>query len=393
MLPALARTVSAAFVTLPISRRARIALTVCGALLLLIEGVALLLRLEGSSWESLLWVVASSVVVVVAAWWPTVGALLTLAFAFASSALDSLGTFQFGIAIVAAIIARTCSASFMAMTGFVYIAWAALAPGGGLANLTSVLLTSFSALVGAVLRAAARRSRELEGRLTAQESLRRAALAAERSRIAVEMHDVVAHALTVIAMHSSVLERSEDPEQRRSSQRAIGEVSRRAVEDMRTMLSALHDEGGAADGSASGALVAEPEQLLEALASSLRTAGIPTELRAPIALELPSPLMLAVVRIAQEATTNILKHAPGSVSATITITVLAEAVVVEVENTLPVLTGPSAPPSGFGLLGLHERTKLFGGALRTGWQGDTWRVRAELPLDPESNGSATSISG
>lgn len=387
------RVVRDAFATLPISRRARIGLTIAASCLLAVEGVAILLNLPGSSWSSLLWVLAAAIVVAVAAWWPTWGALLTLAIAFASSAWDVTGTFQLGVAIVAAIVARTCAGSFMAAAGMAYIAWAALTPGGGLANLTAVLLTSFCALFGAVLRAAARRNRVLERQLIDHEERRRAAITAERTRIAVEMHDVVAHALTIIAMHSSVLERTDDTAQRRRSQRAIGQVSRQAVEDMRTMLSALHEGRGTPEHQDDGPDLVEPLGRLEALAEGLRTAGIRTTSRLPERLELPAPLVLAVVRIAQEATTNILKHASASETAALELVVSDRSVVVQIENTMPTSGAPAAPPSGFGLVGLQERTKLFGGALSTGRLGDTWRVRAELPLhgDPAGVVDATLV--
>lgn len=382
MVQAFVRAVRDAFVTLPISNRARIVLTIGGMLLVVVEVIAILLELPGTSWDGLIWVAAAGAVVAVAAWVPTLGALLTLGAAFASSAGDVTGSLQFGIAIVAAIVARTCTAAFMTGAGLLYIGWAALAPGGGFASVTAMLLTSFSVLVGAVLRAAARRNRILEAELVRQEEQRRSAVAAERTRIAIEMHDVVAHALTVIAMHASVLERTHDLDERERSQRAIGEVSRQAVEDMRTMLSALH-AGNAERDSNHGTDLGHPIQHLEALAASLRTAGIATTTRLPATLDLPAPLMLAVVRIAQEATTNILKHAPQSAQAVLEVAVSDQVVVVLVENTLPAPSRTSVPPSGFGLMGLQERTKLFGGALTTGQLGDTWSVRAELPLSAE----------
>ncbi|WP_404311994.1 histidine kinase [Agrococcus terreus] len=367
-----------AFATLPIARRPRILLTIGGVLLIAVEGVALLLQLDGSSWSSLLWVVAAGGVVVVAAWLPVWGAALTLAIALLSSVWDVTGTFQLGIAVVAAIIARTCTTTVMVVAGACYIAWAALVPGGGLANLTSVLLTAVCALIGAVLRAADRRHRALEGELLLLEQRRRAAISAERTRIAIEMHDVVAHALTVVAMHASVLDRTTDGAERARSQAAIGEVSRQAVDDMRTMLTALHADEAQVDGG-EGMAVAHPLERLEALAERLRAAGIPTSTQLPGEVDLPAPLLLAVVRIAQEATTNILKHAPGSASARLEVTLTPEGVVVQVENSAAPSARAPAPPSGFGLVGLQERTKLFGGALTTGRLDDTWRVRAELP--------------
>lgn len=390
MVQELRQAFGSALTTLPISRRSRILLTIGGLGLLAVEGVAMLLRLSGSSWSSLLWVAAAAGVIVVAAWLPAWGAMLTLAVAIASSMSDATGTFQLGIAVVAGIVARTCTTTFMISAGLVYITWAALVPGGGLASLTSVLLTAASALVGAVLRAADRRNNQLEDELVLHEEQRRAAVSAERTRIAVEMHDVVAHALTVIAMHASVLERTDDTAERARSQAAIGEVARRGVEDMRMMLTVLHADDPRTDpGEDPG--FAHPLARIDSLADDLRAAGIPTTTRLPEEAALAAPLALAIVSIAQEATTNILKHARESESALLEVVLTDETVMVQVENTISVASRSSAPPSGFGLMGLQERAKLFGGALTTGRLADTWRVRAELPRNGHP-GSAVPFS-
>ena len=204
------------------------------------------------------------------------------------------------------------------------------------------------------------------------------AMLGERARIAREMHDVLAHKVSLIAMHAGALEvnPAAGPAQVRQTAAVIRTTAREAMEDLRDVLGVLR-VGSDGDGTdlAPPPRGADIERIVEAS----RAAGVRAELTMEVD-ELPDAVARTVHRVVQEALTNVHKHARDA-AATVRITGDgAQGVTVEVVNRRPVGSAALLPGSGTGLLGLRERLALVGGTLDAGPSADGgWRVVARVP--------------
>ncbi|MGC4856032.1 sensor histidine kinase [Micromonospora sp. DT4] len=220
-----------------------------------------------------------------------------------------------------------------------------------------------------------------------REAESRAAVAEERTRIARELHDVVAHSMAVMIVQADgarfMLDR--DPEQARTAVKVVADTGRSALEEMRRLVGVLRDAGP----SGAGVVAADPEHRRLALAelpdllARFRDAGLRIRDAAtgqPPAL--PPGLALTVYRVVQEALTNALKHAGVGATVDVTLTYTAEAVVVRVVDDgrgRPVVS--PAPSGGHGLLGMRERVAVYDGSLTAGTQPTGgWQVEVRLPL-------------
>ncbi|WP_399069988.1 histidine kinase [Streptomyces stackebrandtii] len=214
-----------------------------------------------------------------------------------------------------------------------------------------------------------------------------AARVAERSRIAAEMHDVLAHRLSLIALHAGVLATKGDalPTPVVERLRLLRTASTEALADLRDVLGALHDP----DTTQPQAALAPALRDVSELVDEARAAGQHIELvTRGLPEQAPTTHRLAVYRIVQEALTNARKHADG---ATITVGVdyRTPATLVEITNTRGT---PGAAPvdSGYGLIGLRERVTTLGGHLNVGPAGaGGWRLAARIPhlADTAQNGT------
>jgi len=220
---------------------------------------------------------------------------------------------------------------------------------------------------------------------TEAERARRAVLE-ERTRIARELHDVVAHHMSLIAVRAETApyRLSGLPEPVRAEFGSLGEVAREALADMRRLLGVLRDDRPAA-------LAPQPQLAdLPALVDAARRAGVSVELSVPPALgHVPSGVGVCAYRIIQESLSNASQHAPG---APITVSVDHDdgAVVLRVANGPGGPPDGSAPPAnehrpGHGLTGMRERVSLLGGSLSAGPAPDGgFVVSAVLPLGETS---------
>lgn len=225
-----------------------------------------------------------------------------------------------------------------------------------------------------------------------QEQRVQLARASERAGIAREMHDVVAHSVSVMVTlgggAAAALDQAPD-----RSRAALGELvatGQAALRDMRRVLDVLHEEAPGT-GAASGAPVAPRAPQpgagdLGALADRFRTAGLAlhaTGLDDRGLATLPAALQLAVFRIAQEALTNVLRHAPGTAGAELAVRRTGAAVELVVTDLGDAHAVPAGTGAGRGLLGMRERAAAFGGAVEAGPHESGWRVRAVLPYAEE----------
>jgi signal transduction histidine kinase len=206
-----------------------------------------------------------------------------------------------------------------------------------------------------------------------------AAVADERARIARELHDVVAHAVSVMVVQagSARLGMAEDPVGSADALRNVEETGRQALVEMRHMLGLLR----AADAVPS--LAPQPTlRALPALVGAARSAGQDVDLQMEgVPVPLPPGLDLSAYRIVQEALTNAFRHA-GAVPVAVRVRYGRADLALEITNG-----AAAAPPerpgrgTGHGLIGMRERTELFGGSLTTGRTADGgFAVRAVLPL-------------
>jgi signal transduction histidine kinase len=247
----------------------------------------------------------------------------------------------------------------------------------GLATAAYVLGTSTRtrrALLASLHERAERleRERDQQGELAA---------AAERARIARELHDVVAHNVSVMIALADGASYAvdDDPARAKSAMRTASRTGRQALGELRRLLGVLRDSDGDAQFAPQPGL-AQVDELLQ----DLRSAGVPVsyEVSGRPLSPLPAGLELAVFRIVQEALTNTLKHA--GTGAVANVRMLHGDDVLEVEVLDSGKLRPDPPPEGSaGLRGMRERAAVYDGELNVGPEPDGgWRVHLVLPLEP-----------
>lgn len=256
------------------------------------------------------------------------------------------------------------------------------ARGGGLADfaLSAVILTG--AWTAGFLLARSARAAQVAAQwaLDAETAHRRVAEEAvreERARMTRELHDVVAHGLTVLVVQSVAaqedLEHGADREVLARRLQASEEVARESLQELRTLLGVL---GASAEGSgAAGGLSG-----VEALVDRLRATGQDVELAVSGDPAGIGPgVELAAYRIVQEGLTNAAKHGAGRVVVRLGLT--DEQVEIEIVN--PCAAVSAVPGAGRGLPGLRERVALHHGTMEAGADGGCYRLRAVLPVTPD----------
>ncbi|MGW4036745.1 sensor histidine kinase [Streptomyces sp. NPDC004778] len=217
----------------------------------------------------------------------------------------------------------------------------------------------------------------------------RLAAAAERTRIAREMHDIIGHNLSVITglADGGAYAARKSPERAGQALEAIGTTSRQALSELRRLLGVLRDDHPDADRTPQPTL-----DELTPLIERVRRAGLPVHLELdgePTARTLTPGRQLTVYRVIQEALTNTLKHAPGPASATVTLTYSSthlDARITDTGTGAGRTAGTEEAPlaaQGMGIMGMRERAALYDGTLEAGpMPEDTgWQVQLRLPLE------------
>ncbi|MEV2227488.1 histidine kinase [Streptomyces phaeochromogenes] len=213
-------------------------------------------------------------------------------------------------------------------------------------------------------------AREHERALHAQ-----AVLARERAQLAREMHDVVSHQVSLIAVQAGALQVASKDTPSREAARSIRTLSVATLDELRHMVDVLRASG-------SGATELTPQPTLAQLEQLIANSGIDVELRGGPATDMPAPGQRAVYRTVQEALTNVRKHAPGA-RVRIEILRVGQDTEVTVTNTAPTRPALALPGSQQGLIGLRERAELLGGTFESGPTDDGgYRVRLRLPTHP-----------
>jgi signal transduction histidine kinase len=261
-------------------------------------------------------------------------------------------------------------------------------PGAGDVVFTSLLIGA-PWLAGHTVRARAEVGRRLEERTrqleTAREEAAHSAVADERRRIARELHDVVAHSISVMTIQAGAarLLLDGDPERAEEPLLRVEETGRETLTEMRRLLGFLRRD------MAPERLEARPSlEHIGSLLEQYREAGLPVELTVKgNERTLPPGLDLAAYRVVQEALTNTLKHAAGA-QAVVTVAYDAESLELAVSDDGKGGQAPrraSGAGGGHGLVGMRERAAIYGGRLDAGPSPNGgFTVSARFPLEPST---------
>ncbi|MGW1193868.1 sensor histidine kinase [Streptomyces sp. NPDC002559] len=253
-------------------------------------------------------------------------------------------------------------------------------------NGTSALLPVIGALlmvVGAVIRERGDAQRRLAEQETISEAERaQRTLLEERARIARELHDVVAHHMSVITVQadSAPYRISGLPEEAREEFEAIAASARESLTEMRRLLTVLRNDGTEGERAPQPGL----DRLQQLVEATVR-AGLPAELSVPARLpDVPQAVDVSAYRIVQEALANVVRHAPGALTRVSVASDGAHLTVLVVNDRAVRPVSPlETTGTGHGLVGMRERVRLTGGTLDTGPLPDGgFRVAARLPLTP-----------
>jgi signal transduction histidine kinase len=203
--------------------------------------------------------------------------------------------------------------------------------------------------------------------------------ARERAQIAREMHDIIAHSLSVMVTlaDAAALKVPGHPQEAQATMARVSEVGRQALGDSRRVLGVLR-------GDATGPLTPQPGLAdLDVLVEQVHHDGLDATLTVTGPKDtVPAAAGLTVYRIAQEATTNTLKHARGATHLHVAVTITRTTVTVNVlDDGRPEAAAPPTQPRGHGIHGMRERAKAYGGIVTAGpAPRGGWVVEATLPL-------------
>ena len=373
---------------------------VAGSVLLLVSAASDLGLIGGEAFATApldVAVIVSTTAAFLAQWWrSTVGfALLAPAgaatIAGGTEALVTLVT----AAMLAAVTVTARSWAFVVAAATLALAWGVVRPvASGRPSEAWFVLALMTASLGIGLfirESVARRERDRRRILEAEE---RARLAAERERrsLARDLHDVVAHNLTIISMQARTAQYLGTPEAAQSVLAVVGDSAKDALVDLRRMLAILQEDGivdpagepGAA-GGADGATSADLALTAGRMAAELRSLGMSVEQDLRFDPEaVPMSVRSALHRVLQEATTNAAKHAGAGAEVRIMVAEQGRDVVLEVENSVAAQQRSMRwNSSGVGLQSMRDRVATFGGTLEAGPGGRGWLVRAAIPRAPE----------
>lgn len=228
------------------------------------------------------------------------------------------------------------------------------------------------------------------------------ARATERSRIAREMHDIIAHSLSVMVALADGAEAlaEKDPGRSRTAMRDIAVTGRTSMTEMRRLLGVLADE--AQPDAAAPDLQAAPLQPLPGtrqlsdLVESFRAAGLPTRLKLSGRPPHSPGVQLTIYRVVQESLTNALRYARHATCVTVALRTEPGLVMVTVTDDGRALPGAPSQGSGRGIIGLGQRVALYGGTLNAApLPGGGWQVHASMVLDagPDTDTGSDEVEG
>ncbi|MFP1601446.1 sensor histidine kinase [Microbacterium sp. 2216-1] len=330
---------------------------------------------SGADLAGSLFSLTATAVFILYLWWPaTATAVLGLVFVVSVGAGEQAAVL-FTAAIAAGLVLRLGATALVLSyaAGFlVAAAVVALVDSDEAANIgINLVVAAVAGAIGFALRLASARGERLEQQLAERAEQERQAVLAERRWIAGELHDSIAHHLTVVSLHVQLLD---DPSARAESQDAIRIAARKAMADLRFVID-LADDGprSAVHSGDLATAIAEASGEIEAAGHTVRTEGAPDDARIPRMAE------IVLARIVRESTTNILKYA-GHGDVVIRVETDDDTVSLTMLSPLAETPRKDVPSSGTGLNRMAERVIGASGDFATGAEGQQWRVSARLPV-------------
>lgn len=367
----------------PLPYRGRVALLVVLGLVMIVDIVLFSVEPASNSRDMALGL-AATLAAALFAWWPPAAAITLLLTALVETSSGQGGSHLLYLVVVAGLVVYTCPAWFV---GLYAAAVAALAvftaniPGAFSSTALPVLglVMLVSAGIGWALCAAHRRERRFARDIEQLTRARAAAIEAERARIADELHDIIAHDVTLVSMHARVLERVDDPALHAQSVRAIRSSADQALADIRRMLRIVRDDRTTASNRDDDH--ASAWSALEEITTALERLGAEVTVHARVDVELSAAIEQTLVHVLREGATNIAKHGAARPRVRIVVESIESELRVELSNTIGGVPGaPHVPSSGYGLDRLKERVTLLDGRLTTGCVDGTWTMNVRLPV-------------
>lgn len=364
-------------------RGGRIALLILLGVILLVD-VGLYLSDPSTTWRSVLFGLAATLATALFAWWPAAAATSLLLVALVQITAGQDGSQFLYLTAAAGLVVYTSPAWFLAVyviaaASLTALATAALGVFASTAVPALALVITVSSSIGWALRTAHGRERRLALDIAQLEYARSAAIDAERERIADELHDIIAHDVTLVSMHARVLERVDDPALYAQSIQAIRISADQALADIRRVLRIVRDDQATLL-DPSDEQRANIASALEEARDSLAKLGADVTVHSSPDVSVSAAIEQALVHLVREGATNIAKHATERPSVTIQIETIENDVRLELANSIAETPRSSLiPSSGYGLDRLRERVSLLGGDLSTQTVGGTWTLTARLP--------------
>lgn len=368
----------------PLPTRARRLLIALVAVSLLLDSIVRATNGGTTSVVSAIVTTTTTVAVALFAWRPPIATTVLTVAALAAGATNVTDSLLVG-AVIIGLAAFTCSARLTAVYATAWVVWlvAVIArPDSAFQPLGAVIMAFFcvvSLLIGLTIRNQYERAQLLTTQLEAAEREVAEQLRHERDLIADELHDIVAHEITIVALHAAVLERTDDTNTRTQSQTAIREAAVQALTDIRRVLGMVRGEENLAPER-----IPSPDGIegtIDAVTKELAQAGIRVRALIPDDLRLPSTSLVALTRVIRESATNVLKHATGASEVRIALTVERGWAHLEFSDDSPPARTAGLPSSGYGIMRLRERFRVFGGSFSSERRADGWVVSASLPLE------------
>ncbi len=352
--------------------------------IILLVDAALYINDPPATWRGALFGLAATLASALFAWWPAAAAssLLLIALAQLNDAQDGSGFLY--VTGAAGLVVYTSPTWFIviyivAAAGLTILTTVAVGVFEGAALPTLGLVIVLSAAIGWALRSARRRELRLAADLAQLSYERSSAVEGERERIADELHDIIAHDVTLVSMHARVLERVDDPALRRQSVEAIRSSADQALADIRRVLQIVRD------GQSESVQISDDQRTnvsaaLDEAHESLSRLGARISVRStPITVS--AAIEQALVHVIREGTTNIAKHAAERPTVAIVLETVGDGIRLEMRNSQ---SGPpkssDLPSSGYGLDRLRERVSLLGGELTAVHGSESWTLTARLPV-------------
>lgn len=239
-----------------------------------------------------------------------------------------------------------------------------------------VFIAVISALIGIGARRAHLRSAVLVQRAVQMEAERAQAVAVERERITAELHDILAHDVTLIAMHARVLEAIDDPQTRRESLAVIKRSATRSLADIRRLVSTMQADQPADESE----LAIDVRAALETAQAELESVGAQVSSQVTGVRDLAPAVAATLVRMVREATTNIIRHAGAAPQVTICVERSDASLVAEITNSIGVVDKTLDESTHLGIERLSARVEALSGHLYSIRKGQRWTLRVVIPL-------------